>query len=457
VVASVLTLAGLTVAHHPERPRAQTRPRPNVLVIVTDDQRPTASMGVMAKTRAWLGDGGTTYTNAVVTTPLCCPSRASILTGRFVHNHGVSGNNELDQVEHLDLRGSIQRYLGRAGYRTGIVGKFLNAWPLEKAPPGFDRWAVTPRSDAYRHPTLNVDGRIRRIRGYQTDIYGRIARGYLKDWEARDNAPWFLYLAPAAPHKPFTPQRAYADADVGNWTGNPAVYESNRSDKPPVVRRQDGTLADGLAVRTAQLRTLLSLDDMLERIHRALSALGERDTLVIFLSDNGFLWGEHGVVAEKRLPYAQSVGVPMLVRWPGEVPAGTTAGRLVANIDVLPTVLEAARIEPRATLPPIDGHTFLSGPPRKRLLLEYVRSADRSLYPGWAAIRTDDSLYVEWYRDDLRTVTFREYYDLAYDPWERDNLLGDAATGNDPDVSRLSEILAVERRCKGKTCWTPLR
>jgi hypothetical protein len=180
-----------------------------------------------------------------------------------------------------------------------------------------------------------------------------------------------------------------------------------------------------------------------------IESLGERDTLAVFLSDNGLMWGEHGVVGHKRLPYAQSVGVPFGLRWPGRVAAGATDDRIVANVDVVPTIADAAAV-PLPWEP--DGVSALSGARRSRILLEYFRSADATAFPTWASTLTPTSRYTEYYGSDGQTVTFREYYDLATDPWANENLLKDGNVANDPDVGALSAALATERTCLGSGC-----
>jgi arylsulfatase A-like enzyme len=425
--------------------------RPNVLVIVTDDQR-ADTMGVMARTRAWFADGAR-FPNAVTPTPLCCPARSSIFTGRYAHNHGVRTNSDRSQTGALDQRVTIQAYLDRAGYRTAIAGKYFNAWPLATPPPHFDRYATLTYSTAYWEPKMNVNGRVRQVSGYTTDIVGDRAVSFLDTFERRDADPWFLYLAPTAPHKPFAAEPQHAAADVGTWAGNPAVAEADRSDKPAFVRSGTATLDDGRRTRAKQLRTLLSVDEMVYRVLTHVAANGEGDTLVVFTSDNGYLWGEHGLNEQKRLPYLQSAEVPMLLRWPGHV-AASEDSRLVSLIDLAPTILDAAGIAQDPALPPMDGISMLSTYARRRILVEYFRSPDATAYPSWAATLSPNSEYVEYYADDERSVVFREYYDLVADPWQNQNVFADGVPGNEPDVGALAAALSADRACAGATCAT---
>lgn len=425
--------------------------RPNILVIVTDDQRATDTLGVMPQTRRFFRGGGREFPNAFATTPLCCPSRATILTGRYAHNTGVLGND----VELTDLSALLPRLLGQEGYRTAMAGKFLNSWKRRRL-PFFDQWALLKIAlSKYVRPTFNVNGEIGRTQGYSTDLIGGHAVDFLRLFEREgDDAPWFLYVAPVAPHYPWTPARRHAHAPIPGWQGNPAVREGDRSDKPVYVRRQEHTLEEAKKVRAGQLRALMSVDDMVARIVRTLDDLGEkRDTLAIFTSDNGFVWADHSfggeatTAGEKRVPYTPSVKVPFLLRWPGQVEPGSTDPRLVGNVDIAPTVFSAAGIARDPALPPLDGRSVLSPGRRSRMLLEYWKEPGRQI-PTWASIRTSRFQYVEYYRLD-GTRFFREYYDLAHDRWQLRNLLGDGTRSNDPSIASLQAQLRRDRRCAG--------
>jgi arylsulfatase A-like enzyme len=453
---SALALVGLaSLAAVAQLPRASgsaaATSRPNVLIIVTDDQR--EGFRVMPQARRWLKKGGTYFDNAFVTTPLCCPSRASIFTGRYTHNHHVTSNDGEDA--NLAQQSTLQYYLQRAGYETALFGKYLNAWDITQAPPYFDRYALTVRSHFYSFGTWNVNGTVKTIPDYNTVYIGRKARRFLHGAGERKQ-PWFLYLATAAPHGPFIPEAKYADARVPHWRGDPAVFERDRSDKPNYVQRSHGRLTYGRATRNAQFRTLMSVDDMVARVFKTLNNLGElNNTLVVFISDNGLMWGEHGLKG-KGVPYDQAIKVPMLARWPGHFLPHTTDSRIAANIDIAPTVLEAAGIAPDSQYP-IDGRSLLgTSSHRRRLLTEHFPPGNHP--PGnwdwWASTRTKTYKYTEYYEPDSTTVKFREYYDLASDPWELNNLLGDSDPSNDPNVATLSQRLAQERTCVGTTSPT---
>lgn len=438
-----------------ERPaHAQTR-RPNVLIVVTDDQRVDTDEAI-PNTLVWLQRNGVTFENAFATTPVCCPARSSIFTGRYVHNHGVLHNSDAGELDH---RSTLQRYLQGVGYRTGTFGKFLNSWKVRLNPPYFHRWGITPRSTKYYNAPVNLDGRVRNVPSYFTTFISNQAVSFLKGAEREDGRPWFLYLAPVAPHGPFTPEPKYRLWPFSHWDGNPAVFEDNpsvdpegRSDKPEDVREAGFTFEKAQNVRRQQLRSTKSVDDMMGRLRGTLARLGEiRNTLVIFISDNGFLWAEHGLNGKSQ-PYDPSVRVPFFMSWPARGLSGSDA-RLVANIDIVPTVLDAAGVSPDPRFP-VDGKSLLDkSSEREELLFElWARDRENRSVPSWASLRSSSYVYTEYY-NELGLITFREYYDLTEDPWELRNLFGDLDPSNDPlDFLGLSLRLAGYRGCSGGEC-----
>ncbi|HYP23506.1 MAG TPA: sulfatase, partial [Actinomycetota bacterium] len=446
-VVGALVVAAASAGGAPGR-AAQSDPpaRPNVLIVITDDQRASGTMGVMPLTQRWFSDGGTHYVNAIATTPTCCPSRASVMTGLYAHNHGVH-TSQAGEAENMDQLLTLQRYLRRDGYLTAIYGKYLNAWPREIDPPWFDDWAILSDSTAraYFNGRWNVNGKIGKLKPYSTRIIERKALRFLAASEAADDQPWLMYLAPMSPHLPAKPHPLHRGIDVPAFRKTPAMKEEDRSDKPQEVQQQEVDWKTVREWRRKQLRSLMSVDEMVGAVFRRLRRTGEaRDTLAIYLSDNGFLWGEHGL-GQKIRPYEASAEVPFFVRWPGHVPAGEVDERLVANIDIAPTVMEAARSDAEHAY---DGRSFL-GPPHDRVLLEQWKRPDRSV-PNWAATRADDYLYVEYYAEDRLIPAFREYYDLVEDPWELHNLLGDLDPTNDPpDAVDLSLQLHRDVICAG--------
>lgn len=446
IVASALLVAltacdggGAAPAKQPVEPERA----PNILLVMTDDQRATGSMQALPTVRRLFGRGGRTYTNVFATTPLCCPSRSSIVSGKYAHNHGVHTN---DDGMDLDPDATVQRHLQDAGYRTAVVGKYLNRWDPEVNPRHFDRYAVWLRG-IYRHSSWLVDGRIRRPEGYTTRLMTGFAKRYLRAFEKDDDAPWYMWLGPNAPHSPYAAEQRYRGARTRGWDGNPATRDREVSDEPSFITRSQSSVAHARQVRRKQLRTLYSVDDQVAQVFDLLRELGEEeDTLAIFMSDNGFLWGEHGIVG-KRYAYTQSIQIPLMMRWAGHLEPGSADDRLAANLDLAPTLLEAAGVSaPRG----LDGYSLFGDRRRDRLLIE--QWADEETYvPTMASLRTDDYQFVEYY-DGRGGVVAREYYDLAADPWQRRNLLGDPVTGNDPDVRALARRLRADRRCRGSSC-----
>ncbi len=418
---------------------ARTGRRPNILIILTDDQA-APTMSTMPKTLRWFKRGGRTYRNFFVTTPFCCPSRASLFTGQYAHNHGVQKNWAGGR---LVQRTTMQYYLQRNRYKTAMVGKYLSG-DLPRDPPFFDKWA-TFQKPGYYNTRFNVNGRMRDVHGYSTTYLSAKARGIISGFERRDRRPWFLLVSTFAPHFPFAAEGKYADLQIPRWEGTPAQFEGSRRDKPPWVRRANTSFEDGQRIRQRQLRTLKSVDDLVGGMKRRLGRLNERSrTLAFFLSDNGYMWAEHGLRAKEH-PYTGSVRTPLFVTWPGHVAPGSVSSRMVGNIDVAPTVLRAAG--PLNPAHPIDGRPLFSPGTRERLLLENWPDD----FPEWASLRSKRYQFVEYYR---RTggVKFREYYKLRKDPWQLTNVLRDGDPDNSPKVGRLSRRLRRARQCVGSGC-----
>ncbi|MFE2166636.1 sulfatase [Streptomyces sp. NPDC059447] len=422
--------------------------RPNILLIVTDDQ-PKHTDWALQKTIGWIADQGVKFTNGHVATPLCAPSRSSVFSGRYAHNHGVRNNAASHS---LDQHTTVQRYLKQAGYRTGLFGKYLNSWTLADNPPHFEEFALL--QPAYTNANWNVNGTVQTINGYTTNIIKNKTLSFL-DKAATDSRPWFAYVTPYASHGPRTPEAKYANVAVPAWNGRPSVPEADRSDKPAYIQNATGTLADGQQIRAEQLRTLLTVDDAVQAFRDKLAALGQLDnTLVIYIGDNGFGWGDHGWT-KKSVPYSPAHEVPFYLSWPaGGLGSGTVDNRVVANIDIAPTILDAAGITPNT---PQDGHSLLSGHSRDHLLVEWWKQGTGGTGPKtWASYVAKDKQYVEYY--DLHTdatgavsgtgqVTFREYYDLVSDPYQLQNLLHQATPAQEQalGIPALAAALAADR------------
>jgi len=419
--------------------------RPNIIVFVTDDQRATGTLGVMPETRRLFVEGGTTYPNAYSTTPYCCPSRASIFTGRYTHNHRMY--RRADETPDFDQSATLQRYLQESGYRTAMFGKYLNGWDLSADPPYFDDWAIFSKSTlgGYVGGEWNVDGKTTTVERYTTTYLRRLAVRFARS-AAKEDRPWALFISTGAPHRPFVAEPKYEDAAVPRWDPQRSGFmERDVSDKPRFLKGFKVTESQVRATRAAQLRTLMSVDDMVEDLYGTLQELGEeRDTLSFFLSDNGFAWGEQHILG-KMVPYTLSVRVPMMVRWPVGLESGKVDDRLAATIDVAPTVLDAAGIEADDY---IDGRSLLDrSRQRDRILTEFWHFHGR---PTWESLRTEDYQYARYYDPD-GNLTFEEYYDLGDDPGETTNLVVDGVV-EEVDLSRIRGLLATDMECRGSQC-----
>ncbi len=413
---------------------------PNILLIITDDQR-VETLTAMPNTQDAFMKEGTSYAEAYTVTNACCPSRASIFTGQYPHNHGVITNAD---AEKLDQDSTVQRYLDDAGYNTALAGKYLNRW--SEVPPHFDRFASLQDdpSGYYFGGSWNVDGTVRTVNSYSTDFIGRQSRRFLKDFEAVDSTPWFMVLTPTAPHLPTTPEESFRWSPVEPWEGDPAVFEEDRSDKPPYVQESETSIKDIKRTRRRQIRTLLSVDELVAGVDSLLDRLEEGEhTLAFYVSDSGTLWGEHGLMG-KANPYTPAAKVPFMIRWSEHFSAGTTSHELVATIDIAPTILEAVGLVPEVDKP-MDGNSLLEPGGHQRLLL--TNPARRTF-----STRTLTYQFVQ-NRNQNEVPDFEEYYDLFTDPYQLLNLLGDPDDTNDPDnLAMLRLQLAADRICRGELC-----
>jgi arylsulfatase A-like enzyme len=432
--------------------------RPNIVFIVTDDQRQLDTMDAMPQTRRWFEDGGTRFPRAITTTPVCCPSRASILSGRYSHNHGVLHNEGRGE---LDLDTTIQRRLQEAGYKTALVGKFLNYWDTRNVPPHFDWWRLM--SGLYSPLAVNEQGNFRSEDDtYSTTYLRERALEFIRT-ETPGDQPWFLYLATSAPHQyrphvPPIPDEMYEKARVRPFKPRRSYMTGERSDKPPWVRTPRWPHDRIMEEYRGTMRALLSVDDMVEAIFQELEQTGQADdTLAVYTTDHGFLWGEHGQVA-KGSPYLEGVHVPLYMRWPAEFAGGRVDDRLVGNVDLAATAASVAGIEMDT-----DGRSLVDTDwERDRILIEYwsVLDPNEKDVTFYSTLGRDYQ-YTEWYEEDGETPRLwpeqepfvsgpvREYYDLARDPFQLYNLLNHPEATDEPDVEALSAQLALDRRCKG--------
>jgi arylsulfatase A-like enzyme len=419
---------------------------PNVLLVVVDDVRADL-MEHMPEVTRWLGAGGTTFTEAYATTPECCPSRASIMTGQLVHNHGVLSNVG-NFGEKLAERETIQRYLHDRGYLSALFGKFLHGH-LSRTPKFFDEWAFFARSSrSYAGGDWNVNGKVRTIDAYYKDFIQRLTLRFFERSESSDDRPWYLYLAPPAVHDPAIPEPTFEGTSVPRWVKGPAVEEDDVSDKWPLLYESQASESTIRRARAAQIRAAKSLESLMTTIREELERLNEEGkTLVIFISDQGYMWGEH-LLGGKGRPYLESIHVPLMVRWRGHVATGASDDRLASTIDVAPTILDAAGVD-EADRHAIDGVSLLGAEGHEGLVLEHF--ANRSGRPTWSGLMAPSFEYVEYYRDN-GSLAFDEYYDLRRDPAQLDNLIETAPRKLSERAQRLHRVLRRDRRCAGATC-----
>lgn len=441
--------------------------RPSVLLIVTDDQRWDTLFAVPA-IRAALGDRGAVFERAFVTNPVCCPFRASLLSGGFYSRHtGVlAALPPNGAAVRFDDRRTLGTLLQQRGYRTALIGKYMNRLKdiAPRVPPGWDRFlAATDVRDWWNTGYLagntasDRPGTGERIRAddYITDFEAAAALDFLA--AAEPGEPFFLYLAFNAPHRPAVAPPA-DERRWGDYTYRARSWgEEDVSDKPSWVRRRaDRFLMPGEGDRVGdprmpqslpahQLASLRPVDRAVQRILAELEARGVADeTVVIFTSDNGMMWGEHRLMT-KAMPYEEAIRVPLLVRYPG-LPPAVIEGPVAVNLDVAATVLELAGVELAG-----DGESLLplladpSAPGRERIFLH--SAGVPSSVPAWAGVRTDRWKYIEYVTGE------RELYDLVADPLEFTNLASDPPHAE--RMAELAELLAPEKGLAAVTSELP--
>ncbi len=459
---------------------------PNVVLILADDldarllQEHSANYPNLRK----LADQGTTFENTFITDPLCCPSRATILRGQYAHNHGIVGNwwprggsQKFRELGHEDS--TVATWLQEEGYRTVLIGKYMNDYSGERVPVGWDDWHSIAGN--YLSEDLNENGRIRHYdpkRYHLDDVLAQKATGYVRgaEGDAGGEAPFFMWVGTKAPHAPATPaprhEEAFSDARLPRGS---SFNEEDVSDKPDWVR--DNPPLGHKEVEPMQelygdrLRSMLAVDEMVGDLVKALKQSGElENTFIFFTSDNGWHAGEHRLSTGKWTAYEEDVRVPLIVRGPG-VAEGAKLPQLVLNNDLAPTFADLAG----AKAPPfVDGRSLkpllMNDPPTTRewrtaLLVEaatevgfppipplsgdYVpQEEQRAPQEGWGrpgleAVRTERHLYVEYGNGE------RELYDLREDPYQLHNQYKTA----DPERLRgLRERLGALRGCSGAGC-----
>jgi arylsulfatase A-like enzyme len=490
----VLAAGVLSVQPHPDAP-GRDPGRPNIVLIMVDDLdlallNQLAAIprdeGAPPSLTETLGARGMTFSNAFVVDPLCCPVRASLLRGQYPHNHGVWQNGDpdggYDAFQPLESQ-SLAVWLQDAGYRTGLIGKYLNGYgddlPPEArevgVPAGWEpsSWRALWGTASYWKFHLNaggiVHGRSARPENYQTTLLSSMARNIVT---LDDGRPFFLLITPSAPHnghptdefgavrdgisqRPVpAPEFANLYADVA--LPEPAsLFETDLADKPAWVRAaaadwQTGTTLGELRdeVREqyiARLQAMASVEQMVASLVDELGSSRLGETYIIFTSDNGWHAGEHFLPPDKRTPYEEDIRVPLIIVGPGIAP-GSVRDELVTNLDLTPTIMEitgatsAITEDGRSLLPLLAGGDIPSW--RNAFLTEYEAAPNDPL-PSWRGLRTTEYSYVRW------ADGFIELYDLRSDPGELDNIAPDEPAL----VAELDATLQSRQACIGSTCF----
>jgi N-acetylglucosamine-6-sulfatase len=420
--------------------------RPNIIFILMDDLRwdeidyPFVKVPNIQR----IAREGVRFRNAFVATPLCSPGRASILTGQYARKHGIVDNTDRSPRSHELV--TFPRLLHDAGYETAFIGKWHMG--LDDNPrPGIDHWVSVKGQGNYFDPEFNVNGRREKIPGYFTDIFNRFALDYLKQ---KHDKPYLLYLSHKAVH-PDLVQNAdgsvsdpnadkfipadrhkllYADATIphrGNYgrppEGKLALLRPIAGVPPlgPETGTNDETIRN-------RLRMLAAADEGLGQMLETLDSQGELDnTLIVFTSDEGYFYGEHGLSVERRLAYEESARIPLLMRWPKLIEAGSEIDEFALSIDLAPTLLDIGRAPASSDM---HGHSLIpllrgeKVPWRESFLIEYFsdRVFPRISKMGYHSVRTERWKYIHYVELD----GMDELYDLHADPFEMKNLIGQA-------------------------------
>lgn len=445
---------------------ATSAPRPNVVVVMSDDQT-VESLRVMSNVNALIAREGATFANSFASFPLCCPSRATFITGQYGHNHTIMGNappqGGYDKLAPTHAN-TLPAWLRTAGYHTIHIGKYLNGYGRQRPteiPAGWAEWYGSTDPSTYRFYgyTLNENGRLVEYgsspQEYQADVYTAKAVDAVRRL-APQAQPFFLSVAYLAPHsggprEPDDPRNQATPVPAPRHKDRfaseplpttPAFNEADVSDKPAAIRRRPLLRAPRIAGITEnyrqRLESLLAIDEGVAAIVRALADAGELDnTLIVYTSDNGFFHGEHRIPAGKVQVYEPSVRVPLLLRGPG-VPRSVTLLQAAVNADLAATILDAADARPGRTL---DGISLLA------VARDRGRFTGRDVLletPSYSAIHTPRYVYVEYGTGE------RELYDLFTDRHQLASKHADAAYA--AVRAQLAQRLARLRTCVGAVC-----
>ena len=483
-------------AAQPE-PRASVH-RPNIVLVLTDDQDLLlGSLEFMPFLQARLADQGMTFSNFFVSQSLCCPSRVTLLRGQYTHNHEVFNNlppdGGFEKAYALGLENAtFATALQGAGYRTTLIGKYLNGYPLASnptyIPPGWDEWFAPTTNSAYGsyNYTVNDDGVLVNYGGQREDYITDVLAGEAINFITRTTTlsptvPFFVALNFYAPHSPSVPApRHYNLFPNARAPRTPSFNEADMSDKPPFMQVWPSlTVTDTLTIDhdyRKRLLSLLAVDEGIDALVSTLQSVGQLDnTYIVFASDNGYHMGQHRMLQGKATPYEEDIHVPLIVRGPG-VPAGSVRGEMTSMVDLAPTFAEIAgaalSVTPdgRSLLPLL--HNLSPAPAwRQMTLVEHYNTTSRAGFdiggsweppdpfdeqmaqfnqpaqPGlfYTALRTPGYIYIR------RSTALRELYDLVNDPFQLQNQWANAS----PSFrSQVDAKLAAYRTCAGASCQT---
>ena len=457
-----LALLAWSCMSPPAPPAPASAGQPNIVFILVDDMRwdEMAAAGhpfLETPNMDRLAREGIRFANAFATTPLCSPSRASLLTGQYARTHGIIDNTNRSAASHRLV--TFPLLLQRAGYETAFVGK----WHMgndDSPRPGFNHWVAMPGQGEAIDPHLNVDGERLQAKGYVTDVLTDYVERFIQQAGTK---PFLAYLAHKAIHPNIVQQNDGSLAPVPGQPGGFVAAERHRGkykdrtvprranafkapfDKPALMRQIGDLPPLGRATATTddemrgRAEMLLGVDDSLGRILATLEKAGALDnTIVVFTSDHGYFYGEHGLNEERRLAYEETIRIPLLVRYPPRIKAGAVASEMALTIDLAPTLLELAGVTPSASIQGRSLAPVFAGTPgtwRQSFLVEYYSDTvfPRILKMGYTAVRTRDAKYIQ-YRD---LSGMDELYDLSADPFEEHNLI--QGHGEPPQLKFLKE------------------
>ena len=446
---------------------AQTAERPNFVFILTDDLD-ERSMQDLSGIRDIMGTRGTTFENAYVTYSLCCPSRATILRGQYPHNHEIIGNGlpegGEEKFRNLGLdQSTVAIWLDNAGYRTKLIGVYMPNYLFKDGlyvPPGWDEWFAL-RDGHYNlsDPTqavVNEDGQMTTLGDHSSDVFADKASDFIRR-SSVNPAPFFVMVGTRAPHAPPEVADRYKDQFSTTPLPRPANFdEADVSDKARWLRaypRLSQAEIDNLqTLYRERLRSMLSVEDLLEQTIATLQETGELDNTYIFLtSDNGFHLGNHRLrvtaPVDKKTSYEEDIRVPLMVSGP-EVPTGAVRQELVINNDYAPTIADLAGVPTPGF---VDGSSFASlltgSPPpswRSAFLEEGWFIEGRVLTPTHKSVHTQKYMFTEYV-----DTGERELYDLIADPYQ---LESKPRAGNEQLYSDLQTRLNALRTCSRSGC-----